>query len=342
MSKTNIERILEQVEGVSEGRTKLYFVTRKEKEGIKKRDRVLDKYAFKVYQVDINDEIRKEIHSTATDCIRKLVHKKTTFAEFEVIHDGQHTLMTYPMTNKVMSFKDVVEKQLPDQPPKVKNLADVIASEELWASVIGMYTEEQKWIYAFRKILKGKVAIDPQDNPERIPITKVLHTLFNTTSQKLELVHGQTIFLDKSVDCFYFEDTFYVHKQTQFEQIIGLEEEYKQKATQVVKDLEDSGLFEGIELMTGLLKDAPMHRKLVRLKKMGLYERLDKKVLGRMQKLAKAQGFHLKIKDGKFLLENDADVDVAMKLLCAYFKQDPNFGDFYGTYAGTKLQPLKA
>lgn len=335
-----IERIQERVKGGAEGRTKLYFVTRILKEGIGKRAKVLDKYDYKTYRVDITDDIRKEIHTTATECINKLVNKDTVFAEFDVIHDGQHTLMTYPMTTKAMSFKNVLENQLPNHPPPMDDLAEVVKREELWASVIGMYTVDDEWVYAFRKILKGKVTIDPENNKERTKVARVIHTLFNTTNQRLEVIHGETIFLDKSIDCFYFDETFYVHKQTQFEQIVGIEDEYKEEAHQVVLDLEGSGLFHGIDVMKGMLQNVAIHRKLVRLKKMGLYHRLDAQALKKMKKVAKERGFVLKLADGRFVLEDEGDVDIAIKMLCAYFKKDPIFGDTYGTFAGRRLNPV--
>ena len=340
MTDTPIQRLHKQLDKVSKKRTKLYFITRVMKDGVKKSAKVMDKFDFKTYQVDIDDEIREELFDTAQKCIKSLVEKETDFDPYQVINDGMATLMTYSMTDKVMSFKEVVENQLPGTPPRIKNLGEIVGEEELWAYAIGMYTTEQEWVYTFRKVLKSKVAIDEKENEQRSTVGRALRTYFNTTNQQLELIEGDTVVLDKAIDCFYFEETFYVHKQSQFEQIVGLEEEFRVQAEQVVGDLEASGLFEGIEIMKGMLEDKAMHKKLVRLTKLGLYRRVDAKALKKMVQLAKRQGLKLNVADGKFILDNNSDVDLVIKMLCAYFKKDEVFGDSYGTFSGTKLEVI--
>lgn len=338
MTTTPIERLHAQLDNVSEKRTKLYFVTRTTKEGVKKTAKVLDKFDFKTYQVDIDDEIREELFDTASQVIRRLIEKETEYGHYTVINDGQHTLTTYPMTNKVMSFKKVVEEQLPGQPARIKSLSEVVGHEELWAYVIGMYTPDKEWVYAFRKILKNRVAVDPNDKEGVSTLKRALRTLFNTTTQKLELIEGDTVVLDKVVDCFYFEGEFYVHKQTQFEQIVGLEEEFKAEAEQVVGELEGNQFFSGVDVMRAMLEDKTMHKKLVRMSKLGLYRRVDAKAIKKMKSLAKKLGLTLKMKDDQFVMEDAADVDQVIKLLCAYYKRDEVFGDSYGTFSGTKIE----
>lgn len=342
MTETPIQRLHDQLDAFRKGSTKLYFITRIMKEGVKKSAKVMDKFGFKTYQVDINDEVRNELFDTARGCIKYLIDKESNFNPYEVINDGTDVLMTYSMSDKLMSFKEVVENQLPGTPPRIKNLGEIVSEEELWAYAIGMYTTDRDWTYTFRKVLKSKVAIDEKQNGQRTQLTRSLRTFFNTTTQKLELIEGDTVVLDKVIDCFYFEGIFYVHKQTQFEQIVGLEEEFRAQAEQVVGDLEASGLFEGIEIMKTMLEDKAMHKKLVRLTKLGLYRRVDAKALRKMVQVAKRQGLKLNVADGKFVLNEKTDVDLAIKMLCAYFKKDEVFGDSYGTFSGTKLEVLSA
>ena len=52
-----LKTISEQIEDSSI--IHLFFITRKLKDNTKKTDRVLDKFDFTAYQVDVNDEIRK-------------------------------------------------------------------------------------------------------------------------------------------------------------------------------------------------------------------------------------------------------------------------------------------
>lgn len=50
-----LEDLLERLEDIEVSDTYLYFITRVLKHNQKKNSKVLDKYLFKVYQVDINE-----------------------------------------------------------------------------------------------------------------------------------------------------------------------------------------------------------------------------------------------------------------------------------------------
>ena len=54
-----IQELLTKISETQQQELKLFFVTRHLKEDVRKSSKVLDKYLFKVYQIDINDEIRE-------------------------------------------------------------------------------------------------------------------------------------------------------------------------------------------------------------------------------------------------------------------------------------------
>ncbi len=226
-----LTELSERLEKIKVDNTFLYFITRVLKNDVKKTTKVMDKYDFKVYQIDINDEIRKHLYTLTQEQLEILIRRKTELHEYDVVTDDTQQLFTYSMTNKAMSFADVVNNQLKSKLPKIKNLEKLIVEEELWAYCVGFYNKSSDWIYTFRKILSGKVAIDERDGNKRSALKKTIRTIFNSDSQKLELIEGETVNLDKQVDCLYYEDTFYIARKTQFEQIVGLEEEFREQAT---------------------------------------------------------------------------------------------------------------
>lgn len=238
-----------------------------------------------------------------------------------------------------MSFADVVNRQLKSQPPKIISLEDIILTEELWAYCVGFYKNNAEWLYTFRKILAGKVAIDESEGNKKSALRKAIRTVFSTKSQKLELIQGETINLDKQVDCVYYEDTFYIAKKTQFEQIVGLEEEFKEQAKEVIKELDNSNVIEGIEVLVKQIESNPsIHRKLVRLSKIGNYRELNAKVIKQMQKVCKLHGDKLKLKNGKLFIEDEGDIDLALKMLGDFYKRGEVSGKAYGTFAGKQLE----
>lgn len=333
-----LDNLLAKFDGVDQDNSYLYFITRVLKNNYKKHCKVLDKYDFKVYQIDINDDIRQHLFNLTQEQLRYLIHKKGELHEYDVITDDTESLFSYSMTNKAMSFSDVVNHQLKSAPPKVSSLENIIKNEELWAYCVGFQCGENDWIYTFRKILAGKVAVDEKDGNARGKMAKFLRTTFNTKNQKLELLEGETINLDKQVDCIFYIDTFYIAKKTQFEQIIGLEEEFKEQAIAIAAELAETGMIDGTEIFKNEITANPaIHKKLVRLSKIGNYRNLDAKVIKVMQSVCKKHGDNLKLKDGKLHIENADDIELTLKMLADYYKKGEVFGKAYGTYAGKEL-----
>jgi hypothetical protein len=333
-----LEELSEKLESIKIDNTFLYFITRVLKPDTKKTSKLLDKFLFKVYQIDVNDDIREHLHSLTKEQLEYLSKRKKELHEYDVITDDTEQLFTYTMTNKAMSFADVVNKQLKSKLPKIKSLEEIISEEELWAYCVGFHNKGTDWIYTFRKILSGKVAIDEKDSNKRNTLQKTIRTIFNSKSQKLELIEGETVNLDKQVDCIFYEDTFYIAKKTQFEQIVGLEEEFRIQASEVIAELKATNMIEGLEILSRQIKLNPaIHKKLVRLSKIGNYKDLDEKTIKKMQKICKQYGDKLKIKDGKLFIEDESDIDLALKMLSDYYKRGEVSGKAYGTFAGKQI-----
>lgn len=337
-----LEELSEKLREIKVTNTFLYFITRVLKPDIKKSSKVMEKYIFKVYQVDVNEDIRKHLHELSQDQLSYLVSKKTELQDYDVITDETQHLFTYQMTNKAMSFADVINNQLKSQPPIITSLEKIILTEELWAYCVGFHKKDSEWIYTFRKILSGKVAIDETEGNKKNVLQKAIRTVFSTKSQKLELIQGETVNLDKQIDCIYYDDTFYIAKKTQFEQIVGLEEEFKEQAKEVIAELESTHMIEGLDVLEKQIERNPsIHRKLVRLSKIGNYTELDSEVIKKMQRVCKDHGDKLKLKDGKLFIEDEKDIDLALKMLGDYYKLGQVSGKTYGTFAGKQLKTVE-
>ena len=334
-----LEQILNKIQEVDVDNTYLYFVTRVLKPDAKKAAKAMGKYNFKVYQIDVNDEIRVHLHTLAIDQLENLADKKKDLQEYDVISDDTENLFTYTMAGKAMSFSDVVNSQLKKMPPKIQSLKEIISDEELWAYTVGFFLGEDEWIYTFRKVLSGKVAINEEDGNKKGMWQKAIRTFFNTKNQKLELIQGETVSLDKQIDCVFYIDTFYIARKTQFEQIVGLEEEFKIQATEVVAELGGTAMIEGLNHVAGQVESNPaIHKKLVRLGKIGNHRDLDTTTIGKMVNVCAKYGDSLKTtQEGKLLIEDEKDIDLVLKMLSDYYKRGEVSGKAYGTFAGKQI-----
>ena len=335
-----LQEIKEKIESIDQSNTLLYFITRYLKEGVNASSRMLDKYEFKVYQIDIDSDIRRHLHESVINQYEYFIKRKEDIIDYNVISDDTSAILTYSLENKVMSFKDVVENQLSNSPERIQSLDGILQNEELWAYAVGLYTSDSEWIYNFKKVMNGKVAITEGDSKKHNILKRSIRARFNSSSEKLELIKGETIFLDKQVDCFYYNDIFYVFRKTKFEQIIGLVEEFKEQSLTVVNELVQTGMIKGLDLIAGQIENKPsIHKKLVRIQKIGNYRELTLDVLFKMQSVCKKYGDTLKVVEGKIQIEDEKDIDLTLKMLSDYYKTGEVSGKAYGTYSGKQLNP---
>lgn len=332
-----LQEILDKVATTNVNDLRLYFITRVLKENVKKSAKVIDKYLFKVYQVDIDNEIRQYLYDLSIEQLEKIIKKDYEILDYDVISDDTQHLFTYSMHNKVFSFSDVVCNQLNKIPPKMQSVESILSNgDELWAYCVGFNDLEKKdWIYTFRKIQSGKVAIDEKEGKS---LLKTIRTYFDTANQKLELLKGETVNLDKQIDCIYHGETFFIIKKANFEQIVGLQEEYKEQSKTVVNELKETGKFEGLEMIEEKIETTPsIHKKLVRIAKIGNYRVIDDKVIKKMKTVCNKHGVKLNIKGGKLAIEQETDIDTILKMLADYYKTGEVSGKAYGTFAGKEL-----
>lgn len=242
------------------------------------------------------------------------------------------------MKNKVFSFADVVTNQLQKIPTKMQSVESILQNDdELWAYCVGFNDLTAKdWIYTFRKIQSSKVVTDEREGKN---LLKTIRTFFDTNNQKLELLKGETINLDKQIDCIYYDELFYVIKKGYFEQIVGLQEEYKEEAKNVVAELKQTNKINGLDKIEEKIETTPsVHKKLVRIAKIGNYRNIDQKTIKKMEKVCKKYGDRLKIDNGNLLIEDEKDIDIVLKMLADYYKTGDVSGKPYGTFSGKEIK----
>lgn len=322
----------------------LYFIGRKEKPNLKTRKKVLEKYDFTAYRVEVGDEIRKYLYQLSKEQIQYAINKGIELMEYDVIMDDLNCVFTYTMTNKAYSFMTIVNNQLPYKSAiqTIQNLSEMIQDDELWAYCVEYSYEnevgEKESIYTFRKLSSNRVLVDEQDNIN-VKYSKQIKALFSTQSNKLEIFHGETVNLDKQIDCIYKGDTFYILNKKPFEKMVGLEAEFKQQAEVAVVDLLKTDKFIGLEHITKEIENnTAIHKKLMKLKRLSNYGNITKVMIANMKRAGKKEKYLLKVSDdGRITIEDKNDVDMVIKLLCDYYKEGVVTGKSYGTFSGKVL-----
>lgn len=342
---SKLDEVLDRIKDTKQEDVKLHFITRILKSGVGKRDKTLDKYIFKVYQIDVDDEIRKYLYDLSIKELERTVTKDYSLIDYDPISDDTDHLFSYKLKAETSTFSDVVVNQLGKELPKVESIEGIISeNEELWAYCIGFLdVEDQEWIYTFRKIMVSKIAIDEKNDTDKSIVWRQIRTIFNSTSKKLTLMKGEAVTLDKQIDCVYWEETFYVLKKVPFEQIVGLQEEYHAKAIEVVDEMKNTGLIDGLDGLEEELKtNTSLHKKLVKLQQNGGLEKLDDKQIKKMAKVCKRYGETISVgADGHIIINNRKDFETVIKAMCDYYKKGEVSGKSYGTFSGRELKEVE-
>lgn len=342
---SKLDEVLDRIKDTKQEDVKLHFITRILKSGVGKRDKTLDKYVFKVYQIDVDDEIRKYLYDLSIKELERTVTKDYSLIDYDPISDDTDHLFSYKLKAETSTFSDVVVNQLGKELPKVESIEGIISeNEELWAYCIGFLdVENQKWIYTFRKIMVSKIAIDEKNDTDKSIVWRQIRTIFNSTSKKLTLMKGEAVTLDKQIDCVYWEETFYVLKKVPFEQIVGLQEEYHAKAIEVVDEMKNTGLIDGLDGLEEELKtNTSLHKKLVKLQQNGGLEKLDDKQIKKMAKVCKRYGETISVgADGHIKINDRKDFETVIKAMCDYYKKGEVSGKSYGTFSGRELKEVE-
>ena len=339
---SKLDEILNVIKTTKEENVKLHFITRILKEGVKKRDKTLDKYIFKVYQIDIDDEIRKYLYDLSINELERTITKNYSLIDYDPISDDTEHLFSYKLKAETSSFSDVVINQLGKELPKVESIEGIVSeNEELWAYCIGFLdVDNASWIYTFRKIMVSKIAIDETKDSEKSIFWRQIRTVFNSTSKKLTLMKGEAVTLDKQIDCLYCDEVFYILKKIPFEQIVGLQEEYHIKAVEVVECMKETGMIDGLENMEEELKsNTSLHKKLVKLQQVGGLEKLDATRIKKMENVSKRYGDKINVDaNGHIKITDRKDFEAVIKAMCDYYKKGEISGKSYGTYSGRELK----
>lgn len=342
---SKLDEVLDRIKDTKQEDVKLHFITRILKSGVGKREKTLDKYIFKVYQIDVDDEIRKYLYDLSIKELERTVTKDYSLIDYDPISDDTDHLFSYKLKAETSTFSDVVVNQLGKELPKVESIEGIISeNEELWAYCIGFLdVEDQEWIYTFRKIMVSKIAIDEKNDTDKSIVWRQIRTIFNSTSKKLTLMKGEAVTLDKQIDCVYWEETFYVLKKVPFEQIVGLQEEYHAKAIEVVDEMKNTGLIDGLDGLEEELKtNTSLHKKLVKLQQNGGLGILDDKQIKKMAKVCKRYGETISVgADGHIKINDRKDFETVIKAMCDYYKKGEVSGKSYGTFSGRELKEVE-
>ena len=181
----------------------------------------------------------------------------------------------------------------------------VSSHEELlksWAYVILLEKEDRK-LFAWKKI--------SADTQPKKATSKDLAFFLN--KKLVDLDDKEVFMIYPRYDFFVYGGTTFIANKRQFESSMNFREGMKAKAAEVIQDFVNTGNFENTERITKYVGENLHHlRKMASILKAGYYKQPE--YIQKMIAISKEEGWALKVKDGKVVVEEET-IELLLKLL---------------------------
>lgn len=314
---------------------RVFFITR---EIMRNPPTSADKYKYNLYKVDVSDEIRGLLLYANVDQLNHRINKEYKLVEYDLIMDDEKSIYMYKVDNLVSGFRESIYNRIDAYNLKSFPGLEELSSntkEDLWAYVVETKLDDQTKYHVLRKITRGQIASDDDKAQKK----RNFRTKFDVSDKKLELVQGETINLEKQIDCILYQDTFFIFKKEKFELMVGLDDAYEKKAVEVVKNVDNADVIDGIVYLEELLQSGSVHHKrLVKIEKVGIYKNLTPELIVRMQETACKWKVKLVVDDNKIVISSKEDAETLIRFLVDYHKESPVTGFRYGTFSGDPIK----
>ena len=301
--------------------TRLYLVTRTLKDGFSLYSKVPDKYEYICYTINTDQQIQKELFNLFLDKTTYCaIPDKYVLDDYSVVTDDvEKKILKYTKKEQIKSFIHIVDKDLKDSSElkPVTDLADI--ADKLWAYIIEI-SQGGKVICGLRKMSPSKILVSDKKNS--------FSTIFKMDERSLKLSHDQSVVFDKGLDALYANNTFYIIQKNNFEEIVGLESEYRE-AAQIAADkiMNSPKISLNFNLKETIENKNRFIRKLAKIK--DEIDNISSTRITKMQETAKLFKLSFIVKAGKIIVDDEKELDVVIKLIDDYYLLSQQTGKKY-------------
>lgn len=251
---------------------------------------------YDVLRVDIDTKLQKRFRGYLK---QQLQSKDFHLATYDFNNaDGDDTLFT--IAADVTDFIKI-EKAINEgfDSPRATEYDELLNS---WAYVV-LFEKDNDRLYAWRKI-------NAMTQPKKVLTQKAIY-FFN---HKLIDVEDKEVFLiDPRFDFFVHEGLVFIANKREFESSMNFREGMKANAADVLNEFKSLEFADNLHLIEEFVGNNLHHlRKLASIRKSGYYKQPD--YLKRMIQVSEEEGWELKVKDGKVVIEEET-VELLLKLL---------------------------
>lgn len=334
LEQQSLGELATRVREANPNRIRLFLITRDVKPDVPPYRRDIYKYIFRTYQLHLTPEVQIFILGRYWDQLNR-----ASVAEpqpYRVIDSDEARVAVFEVADKHFSFLEVFRNQVlqGNDVPAVVDFNTLAG--EMWGQVFALEGADGRTLYSLNKTSKAKIAVDERDNAG---LVRRFQLRFNTEERRLEFLNDPTLALEGEAAAYFFDERFYIFNKAQFEQTVGIEEEFAASAVAALERVTGSGLVRGLEMAER--EFAKSKRLLKRIAHLMVYDDLTELTPARLEKMREVAGHHelrFTIDEGQIRIEDKKDLDDFISLLEDYYLISPQTGHEYGSRVKRRLR----
>lgn len=314
----------------------LYLITRHLKPGITARSRAYNRFDFQPYRVDANTDLQAHVLERINVRMRGFLTQQYELSPFEVFPPEESRIVfRSPREGDVGAFRDLIDLMTgsndslsqsagADEPRLRRDNVEEILPH-IWAYCVKFQPDDlaQPPFWCFQRYSPSRIAgLDAKK--------RILGISF-TNNAELQLLSGPTFIFECHINCLFHQDLFYIFDKDKFEEIAGLDEQYQQRAEEIVAIMTASGRVKGLEhLSQACSQNSVLRNRLIQISKRGETNNIDAARLIKM--LATAQKHRKNLPtdaDGNISLSCVQDARLLADLLDDAYLESDQTGNLY-------------
>lgn len=306
----------------------IYLITRQLKPGQPVRSRAYNRFEFQPYRVDADEKLQTFVLDRVNVRMATFVNQHYELIPFEVFPAEENCIVfRSPRQGDVGAFRDLIDTMTgesaslsqqtgADEPRLTRDNAEGILPQ-VWAYCVKLQPDDPAHapFWCFQRYSSSRIAGLDAKKP----------VLSFTSNTQLHLLTGPTFIFECYINCLFHKDQFYIFDKDKFEQIAGLDEQYQQRAEEIITIMTANGGISGLQhLAEACTKNTPFRNRLIQLSNRGLLTTIDASRLAKMLATAQKHSQQLPLDDeGNISLSCIQDAKLLADLLDdAYLESD--------------------
>ncbi|MBL8019714.1 MAG: DUF4868 domain-containing protein [Leptospirales bacterium] len=318
----------------SEAATIAVFLVFKQKRAKSEEQPGLPKHTLVARRINTSTDLQEAFVEVANSIVEHALSKDLALQKYSVIAADDPKLYTYDASSTASPIFSELKTQITrgSDDNRIKKTDEI--DKSIWAYCVSI-VKKGKRLDFFRKTSGSHVSTRSNSY-----LPKKVWAYFNVADETLDVTKESCVTFDRAFDFVAVGDQILIMNKSQFESILMLEDEFRERTLNLFQKLEQKEVIDGLDILKARSETSVSAMKhLARLVDTPDLTDISPQRLKAMVRVAKALKHNLKVKKGKLLIENTADADLIIKYLEDDFVKSMQSDQIYEASVKVALNP---